>query len=387
MTERDKLRRKSADYLNTLSSDDLNEQFGIGRVSRIDRMDSIGVPVYSAVRPNGRSISITCGKGHKPFVARSGAIAEAIELYAAENPPEGYVASSSAESFNPDVIRKLPLAKNSVWNSTKAIDWDQVTGLVTQTPSWLPVDIIWLAQRTKTQFALFQSSTNGLAAGATKDDAILQGLYELIERDAMSCYEVACDRGFKMSAIFPSNIGERLRHLISKVESSSTGIQAVFYDLRSDCKVPAYACQLFPNDDSGVFAGYGCHVDPQIALERALLEAIQSRAVYIVGARDDLFRRRFIALKRREAIPERRIVAVPESPAPFMSVDLELEDVLSRLPVHMLQDLYYKELLANEHLSVVKVISLDLEPPRIGPYQPTHRALTVFEKMGSAVLG
>ena len=39
----------------------------------------------------------------------------------------------------------------------------------------------------------------------------------------------------------------------------------------------------------GLFAGYGAHLSRNIALSRALTEAVQSRLTFISGSRDDLF--------------------------------------------------------------------------------------------------
>jgi ribosomal protein S12 methylthiotransferase accessory factor len=51
----------------------------------------------------------------------------------------------------------------------------------------------------------------------------------------------------------------------------------------------------------GVFRGHGCHSTPEIAVIRAVTEAVQSRLTYISGSRDDLFPERYRALQRKEA--------------------------------------------------------------------------------------
>jgi ribosomal protein S12 methylthiotransferase accessory factor len=39
--------------------------------------------------------------------------------------------------------------------------------------------------------------------------------------------------------------------------------------------------------------GYGAHLDPEIAIVRAITEALQGRLNYIAGSRDDIFRSAF----------------------------------------------------------------------------------------------
>ena len=67
------------------------------------------------------------------------------------------------------------------------------------------------------------------------------------------------------------------------------------WDLTSDVGVPVYGAMLLedPREPSwrglGVYQGFGCHLDPEIAVSRAITEAIQTRLTYIAGSRDDFF--------------------------------------------------------------------------------------------------
>jgi len=51
---------------------------------------------------------------------------------------------------------------------------------------------------------------------------------------------------------------------------------------------------------AGTFAGFGCHLNAEIAAIRAITETAQARCCYISGARDDLFRRQFLLMKRMD---------------------------------------------------------------------------------------
>jgi len=50
------------------------------------------------------------------------------------------------------------------------------------------------------------------------------------------------------------------------------------------CFLSWVACHDYP----AAMFGFGCHVNPSIALTRAITEAAQARLAYISGARDDL---------------------------------------------------------------------------------------------------
>ena len=51
---------------------------GITRVADVTRLDRLDVPVYQAVRPSGRSLSVSQGKGITAAAARASAVMEAI---------------------------------------------------------------------------------------------------------------------------------------------------------------------------------------------------------------------------------------------------------------------------------------------------------------------
>jgi ribosomal protein S12 methylthiotransferase accessory factor len=51
----------------------------------------------------------------------------------------------------------------------------------------------------------------------------------------------------------------------------------------------------------GVVLGYGAHLDPAIAMARSLTEAAQGRAIYVGGARDDMFRHHYLNLKKADS--------------------------------------------------------------------------------------
>ena len=54
-------------------------EFGITRVANITGLDRVGIPVYVAVRPNARSLSVSQGKGVDRDAAKASAIGESVE--------------------------------------------------------------------------------------------------------------------------------------------------------------------------------------------------------------------------------------------------------------------------------------------------------------------
>src|SRR5262245_57612072 len=62
------------------------ERVGITRVAELTRLDRIGIPVFQAVRPSARSLTLSQGKGLSVAAARVGAAMESMEVWHAECP-------------------------------------------------------------------------------------------------------------------------------------------------------------------------------------------------------------------------------------------------------------------------------------------------------------
>jgi ribosomal protein S12 methylthiotransferase accessory factor len=141
---------------------------------------------------------------------------------------------------------------------------------------------------------IFLATTNGLSSGNAPAEAICHGLFEVIERDALSRWSrkppaerKACRQGLPLS-------GSRLiEELIQRLERS--GFAIAIWDIMSDIAVPAFHCVLIDEQEPGGHpgTGTGCHPDKEVALARAIFEAVQVRATYISGGRDDLARREY----------------------------------------------------------------------------------------------
>jgi ribosomal protein S12 methylthiotransferase accessory factor len=50
----------------------------------------------------------------------------------------------------------------------------------------------------------------------------------------------------------------------------------------------------------GIYKGYGCHLDPEVAIVRAVTEAVQGRTIFVAGARDDMLTSSYEAMKRSD---------------------------------------------------------------------------------------
>lgn len=357
MITRSELRKQSESWLNSLSRAELFENYRITRIGNVTGLDVLGVPVYTACRPASKTVSINAGKSLDPKKARAGAIAEAIEFATFENP-------ASETIFYPTPDLDFPLAKDSEWVPGTLMWQEWVTRYSTGKDELFPSSLIWMV-RPEPEPNYFQKSSNGQSLGRTLHDAFLQAVYECVERDQAGlryCSILNLDV-WPQRVEFDHEVTDRCR---------AAGLKPYFFHCAVDIDLAVYWCIIL-DPAWRACGGYGCHSDPAVAAERAILEAIQSRGVCIAGARDDLERRgdtfddQKALLERFESMPV--WYKVPKYGIDE-SVGIELADVLRRLGKWR-EKIYYKHIDLGE-IHAVKVVVLGFEQPRLRHWRSTR---------------
>ena len=284
------------DELETLSKlTPLLSQLGITRVANVTGLDRVGIPVAVCIRPHAKHLSVAQGKGLTWEEARISAIMESIEAYHAETPaPPDLVGTYQQLQSH---VELLDLARLSggffQWNADRhSLEWLAAKELIHQRTIYIPRDIVCLdSSRCRPFGALFAVSSTGLAAGNTYEEAILHGLYEVIERDALWHWQRLPREVQMATSIAIDSMGTGASDgLIQQLLAAEFTI--VIREITSTLGVPAYYCVIADADsiDSlGVFHGSGAHLDADVALAKALLEAAQSRLTYITGTREEIF--------------------------------------------------------------------------------------------------
>jgi YcaO-like protein with predicted kinase domain len=356
-------RAAGAAYLNSFSREDLFTRFQITRVANITGLDIIGVPVYSCVRPASKTLSVSAGKSRDPALARAGAIAEGIEFYTFENPRGPYLNGFCD-------IEDLPTMEGVTFDSKTPCLVEPALHFATNKVIWFPSEMCWMLPREKGQKLYFMKSSNGQAVGSSFREAFLHALYEVVERDQVGLWRISMESlGVMPPRVDIRQCPKTLIHLVEACDAAS--LKLYLFGTHVDIPIPSfYALLVDPYTETGSFAGWGCHLSNDVAAERAILEAIQSRAVYISGARDDISRRDFFS--NRSSDPKETIQACergnplpfPESPPGGTSIEEELSLALQRLQAWR-DKIYYRFIRIDEHLCAVKVFILGLEHPNL----------------------
>ena len=272
---------------------------GITRITEITHLDRIGIPVFSAIRPTAQDggISIYGGKGITQDHAKASAMMEGFERYSAEKQETDKTHIASLDKINGNYInpQTLNLPKdfsNDLLNSMN-LEWSMSKDLISGENYYIPSNAIYhpYVPQNNVQ-GLFKGNTNGLASGNNLEEAILHGIFEVIERDAWSIFELT----HKNSAQIDLNSinSEIITQILSKYQEN--GINIKLMDLTADVNVPTIAASADDTvlKDAGLLSlGIGTHLNPEIAILRALTEVAQSRATQIQGAREDTVRADF----------------------------------------------------------------------------------------------
>ncbi|NHU42996.1 YcaO-like family protein [Rhodococcus sp. A14] len=259
----------------------LFELYGIRRLVDLTRLDRVGVPVFAAVRPQGRTLAVHAGKGVTYDEAAASAAMEAIEFAVAERRPPDTIPMSATEA-DYDVLSFCPRLGVEIGRD-ETLPSIVATSVADGSPHPVPLSSVFLGDGVTQRY--FGSNTTGLASGNDVAEATLHGLFEVIERDTKS-FQAVNDTTRLVS---PESLPTHLQATGDAIEAA--GLQYSLRYVVGPVPVPWFRAVIWDplvDDPCLVNGGYGCHCDPSIAAMRAVLEAVQSRLVTIHGGRDDL---------------------------------------------------------------------------------------------------
>lgn len=275
-------------------------QYGITRLGEITGLDTIGLPVTIAVRPNSRSLSVSQGKGFDAAAALASAAMEATELAVAEALPEDveWVSFNKMAQRQPEVesLSQGSRAMSRFVDRNTSIPWVDGYDFISGHSLKVPWPLVGLDYRPNPPGFSdgFLISTDGLASGMSYGESIFHGLCELIERDAFALLQFFPEDKIGSRIVNLDHLNEpRIDFLRERIIES--GLSLVVIDMTTDIGVPAFTAVLFDKFRiecselavSEVASGCGCHLSQERAIVRAITEACQSRLTIKVGSRDD----------------------------------------------------------------------------------------------------
>ena len=237
------------------------------------------------------------GKGLSPTQARVSCLAEAVERYAcgwtgteprrtatlselgdeAVHPAstlgfsEHQYANRETLNEGADAMHVIPQA----FDESKPVEWSPAWSLTHDAPRWLPTRYSYFnyqAQDVAGDHPFCYGDSNGCASGGTLEEAILQGMLELIERDSIAIWWY---NRLSMPSADLSGVDPRFLEAMYRYQDKN-GLHLEVLDLTSDLGIPVVTAVSSRKSDGGAITlGFGAHLDPTVAATRALTELNQ----------------------------------------------------------------------------------------------------------------
>ncbi|MBW2093228.1 MAG: YcaO-like family protein, partial [Deltaproteobacteria bacterium] len=172
--------------------------------------------------------------------------------------------------------------KLSVFHEGHPIKWTEGWHLTQEQPVLVPVahSHLFAPGQGGSADRLVENRPNGLAAGNCLEEAIFQAILEIVERDAQAVFVW---NQLPMPEIDPSTLPRKKDFTLHQAlrAARASGLKVILKDITSDIKIPTvYAFGIDESEKGPAFQwGVGTHLDPVIAVSRALTELIQVRTV------------------------------------------------------------------------------------------------------------
>ncbi len=239
--------------------------------------------------------SSSCGKGINRSQAKVSALCEGLERYcgifhgdeprraarfdelgeAAIEPNACMLFSDKqyeqreAQQCGAPVFHSVPRRFDPV----EVIDWTPIWSLSAETVRYLPTAFCYFDYAPSGQLDICVGCSNGNAAGNTLEEAVLQGFFELAERDSVSLwwYNRVRMPGVDLESFNEPYLG-RLTEFLAKHKRELWAL-----DLTGDLGIPSFVAvsRCTEGETERIMFGFGAHLDPRIALLRAVTELNQ----------------------------------------------------------------------------------------------------------------
>ncbi len=276
-----------------------------GVVTRVEPMASRYHPlrvVYTASyyvpmgnderRPDSEFVCHSFGKGRRPEQARVSALCEAVERYAAiyqgdESVIRGRYSSLEKQAIHPRVLEnfserqyenagrprdgapseRIPLR----YDDEKDIDWTYAWSLTREERVLLPLGFCYSHVPIPPDENVSVFSSNGNAAGNTLEEAILQGLLELVERDAVAIwwYNRGLCPGIDLESFDDDYLLQVEKHY------RDLGWEVWLLDVTHDLGTPVVVALARHRATGTYITGMGGHLSFRVAVRRAITEMHQ----------------------------------------------------------------------------------------------------------------
>ena len=246
----------------------------------------------------------SAGKGSTPVQSEASALCEALERYSGafhgdETRRRGrftdFIEAGEPRAIHPNDVqlfseRQLDHATeinagDHPYNVVPArfdpdaeLDWSPVWSLTRECHRYLPTSMLYYGMSVEAREpapppAEFVADSNGCAAGNTMEEAILQGFFELVERDAFAIWWY---NRLRLPGVDLDSFGDAY---LSAAGDYYRGLEREMWvlDATGDLGIPVFVAlsRRIDKKEEDIIYGAGAHTDPHIAALRAVCEMNQ----------------------------------------------------------------------------------------------------------------
>jgi YcaO-like protein with predicted kinase domain len=274
----------------------LMPSLGVTRLAEISQLAPGSFPVFQSCRPNLYT-HVACGqntgaqgKGRSRLQAQLSCMMEEVESYCCE-PKNVQLIRGGYRFLSGHYVTAYPRKLTHNYQLTKAttrapLMWIRGYSMEQDCELLLPAETVLLpfCPQDYDTDSFFPCSSNGLAAGATFLEAVVHGLYEVIERSYLAMAE-AGEALVDRIPLATAGSSEHEALLGGGQSSGKLELESVRFDGLAH-NLPMIIGHL--RHGGTTYGGYGCSANLAQACDRAISEALQALAVDISGSREDL---------------------------------------------------------------------------------------------------
>ncbi len=241
----------------------------------------------------------SAGKGSTPRQAEASALCEAVERYSSAFHGDeirrrkrfvDFLKAGELEAIHPNEVqlfsdRQLENAerinaRGHPYNFVPArfdpeaeIDWSPVWSLTQGRHRYLPTSVLYGMPDERRGDSDLKADSNGCAAGNTLEEAILQGFFELVERDAFAVWWY---NRLRLPEVSLESFDDEYLST-ARARYQGFGREMWVLDATHDLGIPTFVAvsRRTDKETEDIIYGAGAHSDPHIAVSRAVCELNQ----------------------------------------------------------------------------------------------------------------
>lgn len=247
------------------------------------------------------------GKGMTEGQARASALGEAVERYSGifrgnevrikatyRELGNKAIHPNACMNFSPRQYREREKCNRSEaehnwvpepFDEEREIEWTPIWSLTEERFQYVATASCYFDYPFSAEHDFCRPDSNGNAAGADLEEAILQGFLEVVERDAVALWWYNRARRPRVELeSFGEAYFEALRELYRIL-----GREMHVLDISTDFPIPAFAAVSSGGRGGDLLVGFGAHLEPRIAIARALTEMNQFLVDIMAGVKPRIF--------------------------------------------------------------------------------------------------